>query len=132
VLFLSIHGDPKTEYPFFLGHADETGRGAGAGFNRNYPLPAGSSNASWFDALSDAVQRIHAFKPDALVISLGVDTFADDPISKFQLREPEFLRLGAQIAGLGLPTLFVLEGGYAVSEIGDNVAHVLRGFEDAV
>ena len=132
VLFLSIHGDPKTEYPFFLGHADETGRGAGAGFNRNYPLPAGSSNASWFDALGDAVQRIHAFKPDALVISLGVDTFADDPISKFQLREPEFLRLGAQIAGLGLPTLFVLEGGYAVSEIGHNVAHVLRGFEDAV
>jgi acetoin utilization deacetylase AcuC-like enzyme len=132
VLFLSIHGDPKTEYPFFLGHADETGRGEGAGFNRNYPLPAGSSNAAWFDALGDAAQRIIAFKPDALVISLGVDTFADDPISKFQLREPEYLRLGAQIAGLKLPTLFVLEGGYAVSEIGHNVAHVLRGFGDAV
>jgi acetoin utilization deacetylase AcuC-like enzyme len=131
VMFLSIHGDPKTEYPFFLGHADETGRGAGAGFNRNYPLPAGSSNALWFDALGDAAQRIDAFKPDALVVSLGVDTFADDPISKFQLREPEYLRLGAQIAGLELPTLFVLEGGYAVSEIGHNVAHVLRGFENA-
>jgi acetoin utilization deacetylase AcuC-like enzyme len=131
VMFLSIHGDPKTEYPFYLGHADETGRGAGVGYNHNYPLPAGSSNALWFDALGDAVRRVAAFKADALVISLGVDTFADDPISKFQLREPEYLRLGAQLAALGLPTLFVLEGGYAVAEIGHNVAHVLRGFEDA-
>lgn len=131
VMFLSIHGDPSTEYPFFLGHADEKGRGAGLGFNHNYPLPAGSSNASWFDALAAAVQCIDAFKPDALVVSLGVDTFADDPISKFQLREPEYLRLGARIAALNLPTLFVLEGGYAVSEIGHNVAHVLRGFDDA-
>jgi len=129
VLFLSIHGDPKTEYPFYLGHADETGAGVGVGYNHNYPLPAGSSNALWFDALGDAVRRVTAYKPDALVISLGVDTFADDPISKFQLREPEYLRLGAQLAALGLPTLFVLEGGYAVAEIGHNVAHVLRGFE---
>lgn len=68
----------------------------------------------------------------AMVVSLGVDTFADDPISKFQLREPEYLRLGVQIAALNLPTLFVLEGGYAVSEIGHNVAHVLRGFDDAI
>lgn len=130
VLFLSIHGDPRTEYPFFLGHADETGRGAGEGYNQNYPLAAGSSNAAWFDALGDAVRRLTAFKPDALVVSLGVDTFADDPISKFQLREPEYLRLGAQIAALQLPTVFILEGGYAVEEIGHNVAHVLRGFEE--
>jgi acetoin utilization deacetylase AcuC-like enzyme len=132
VLFLSIHGDPKTEYPFFLGHANETGRGAGEGYNKNYPLPAGSSNALWFDALGDAERRLTAFKPDALVVSLGVDTFADDPISKFQLREPEFLRLGAQIAALKLPTVFIFEGGYAVAEIGHNVAHVLRAFEDAI
>ncbi|MDY6945883.1 MAG: histone deacetylase family protein [Pseudomonadota bacterium] len=132
VMFVSIHGDPRTEYPFFLGHAGEMGQGSGLGFNKNYPLPAGSSNASWFDALSDAVRRINDYRPDALVVSLGVDTFADDPISKFQLREPEYLKLGAQIAALGLPTVFILEGGYAVAEIGHNVAHVLRGFEDAI
>jgi acetoin utilization deacetylase AcuC-like enzyme len=132
VMFLSIHGDPRTEYPFFLGHANETGSGAGLGYNTNYPLPAGSSNALWFDALGDSVRRLNEYKPDALVVSLGVDTFADDPISKFQLREPEYLKLGAQLAALGLPTVFILEGGYAVAEIGHNVAHVLRGFEDAV
>lgn len=131
VLTQSIHGDPKTEYPFYLGHADETGAGAGLGYNQNYPLAAGSSNGQWFDALEAAGRRIRTYTPDALVISLGVDTFVGDPISKFQLDAPEYLRLGAQIAGLGLPTLFVLEGGYAVREIGENVAHVLQGFIDA-
>lgn len=131
VLFLSIHGDPMTEFPFYLGHANETGRGAGEGYNWNYPLPAGSSNAQWFDALADAGRRLLSFKPDVLIVSLGVDTFADDPISKFQLRQPEYLRLGARLAAFGLPTVFVFEGGYAVAEIGENVAHVLRGFAES-
>ncbi|HSI57174.1 MAG TPA: histone deacetylase family protein [Ideonella sp.] len=131
VLFQSIHGDPKTEYPFYLGHADETGAGAGLGFNQNYPLPAGSSNAAWFAALEQACVRIRAHAPQALVISLGVDTFVGDPISKFQLDAPEYRRLGARLAELGLPTLFVLEGGYAVAEIGDNVVQVLSAFDAA-
>ncbi|HTN49887.1 MAG TPA: histone deacetylase family protein [Burkholderiaceae bacterium] len=131
VLFLSIHGDPKTEYPFYLGHADERGAGPGAGFNVNYPLPAGCDNSRWFDALEDASKRIAEYRADALVVSLGVDTFAGDPISKFKLEAPEFRRLGERLARLALPTVFVLEGGYAVSEIGDNVAHVLGSFDGA-
>jgi len=131
VLFASIHGDPDTEYPFYLGHAHETGSGAGVGFNLNLPLPAGSEVTAWFDALETACARIAAFAPDALVVSLGVDTYAEDPISTFQLRTPEYARLGSRLAALGLPTLFVLEGGYAVAELGDNVAEVLASFEAA-
>jgi len=131
VLFQSIHGDPKTEYPFYLGHADETGRGAGQGFNRNYPLPAGSSNAAWFEALAAACRRMREFDPDAVIISLGVDTYVGDPISSFRLDAPEYLRLGAELAALERPTLFVLEGGYAVAQIGENVAQVLSGFDAA-
>ena len=130
MLFQSIHGDPKTEYPFYLGHADETGAGDGLGFNQNYPLAAGSSNDQWFAALDAACKRIAAYAPEALVISLGVDTYVGDPISKFRLDAPEYLRMGAQLARLGLPTLFVMGGGYAVEEIGVNVAQVLRGFRD--
>jgi acetoin utilization deacetylase AcuC-like enzyme len=129
VLFVSIHGDPRTEYPFYLGHADERGADAGEGFNANFPLPAGADNALWFDALEQACRRLEAHAPDALVVSLGVDTYAGDPISRFGLEGPEFERLGARLARLGRPTLFVFEGGYAVGEIGDNVAHVLQGFE---
>jgi len=129
VLFASIHGDPRTEYPFYLGHADETGAGAGQGFNLNLPLAAGSSVAAWFGALATACQRIARHRPDALVVSLGLDTFAGDPISTFQLQAEDFVLLGQRLQALGLPTAFILEGGYAAAELGHNAASVLRGFE---
>ena len=131
VLFVSIHGDPRTEYPFYLGHADETGEGAGAGCNLNLPLAAGSSVEAWFDALEAACVRICAYGAEALVVSLGLDTFEGDPISRFALASADFLRLGQRLARLGLPTVFVLEGGYAAAELGTNAVNVLEGFEQA-
>jgi len=130
VLFVSIHGDPRTEYPFYLGHADETGAGAGQGCNLNLPLAAGASVATWFDALDTACARVAAHRPDALVVSLGLDTFAGDPISRFQLQTGDFRRLGQRLQQLGLPTAFILEGGYAAAELGQNAAQVLQGFEE--
>lgn len=129
VLFLSLHADPMDEFPYFLGHADETGAGAGAGCNVNYPLPIGTAWAQWAEALEQACRRVDDFAPDALVVSLGVDTFEGDPISRFRLGADDFPRIGARLAGLGRPTLFVLEGGYAVAEIGINAVGVLTGFE---
>jgi acetoin utilization deacetylase AcuC-like enzyme len=131
VLFASVHGSPLTEYPFYLGHADETGEGAGLGFNLNFPLPAGSSNAQWFSALDAACTRVAQYGAQALVVSLGLDTFAGDPISKFSLQSTDFSRLGQRIAKLDLPTVFVLEGGYAAAELGVNAVNVLEGFEQA-
>ncbi|CAD5107180.1 histone deacetylase family protein [Zestomonas carbonaria] len=131
VLFASIHGDPRFEFPFFLGYADETGAGAGEGFNLNLPLAAGSAWDAWGAALESACQRIAAYAPDALIVSLGVDTFKEDPISQFKLDSPDYLRMGERIARLGKPTLFVMEGGYAVAEIGINAVNVLEGFEGA-
>ncbi|MFO1035372.1 MAG: histone deacetylase family protein [Geminicoccaceae bacterium] len=131
VLFLSIHGDPRQEYPYFLGYADEEGDGLGTGYNVNYPLPHGSDFGPWNEALEDACRRIEAYGPDVLLVSLGVDTFKLDPISKFRLESQDFTTYGARIAKLGLPTLFVMEGGYAVEEIGINAVNVLTGFEGA-
>jgi acetoin utilization deacetylase AcuC-like enzyme len=129
VLFVSIHGDPRTEYPFYLGHADETGEAAGLGFNLNLPLPAGSSKEVWFAALTTACEKITQFGADALVVSLGLDTFADDPISTFAFQTSDYLELGAALKVLGLPTVFILEGGYAAKELGVNAGNVLQGFE---
>ncbi len=129
VLFVSLHGDPQTEYPFFLGHADEAGAGAGLGFNLNLPLPAGCTVSRWFDALEQACLRIGRHHSDALVVSLGLDTFAEDPISKFALQAGDFSRLGQRLGALGLPTVFVLEGGYAAQALGTNAVHVLESFE---
>lgn len=129
VLVVSLHGDPRSEYPFYLGHADECGAGAGQGFNLNLPLPAGASAAAWFDALDAACARLQRYAPDALVVSLGLDTFAGDPISSFQLQPGDFTRLGARLQRLSCPTVFVLEGGYAAAELGLNAANVVDGFE---
>ena len=97
----------------------------------NVPLPHGASAAQWFAALETACIKLGTFAPDALVVSLGVDTFAGDPLSRFALQSGDFLRIGERIAHIGLPTAFVFEGGYAVGEIGINVVNVLEGFETA-
>jgi acetoin utilization deacetylase AcuC-like enzyme len=131
VLFASIHGDPMTEYPFFLGHADELGSGAGLGFNVNYPLPAGASVKAWFGALDSALEQLKAFSPTLLIVSLGVDTYAEDPISHFQLRTEHFSQLGATVAATGWPVLWLQEGGYATEAMGLNVRAVLDGFDAA-
>nr|WP_085806600.1 histone deacetylase family protein [Roseovarius albus] len=131
VLFVSLHGDPMDTFPYFLGHADETGKGAGAGLNINYPMPPKTPFSTWRDALTEGLNKVRDFKPDALVISLGVDTFENDPISFFKLKSKDFIAYGADIAQLGLPTQFVMEGGYDVEEIGVNTVNVLQGFEGA-
>ena len=125
----ALHGDPRDAFPYFLGYADETGSGSGEGFNFNYPLGPGTPYAVWSAALRNACEKIRAYAPDALVVSLGVDTFAADPISFFKLGSDDFTSYGAVLAGLELPTMFVMEGGYAVQEIGINTVNVLQGFE---
>ena len=129
VFFCSIHGDPTEAFPYFLGHADEFGQGQGEGYNLNLPLPRGTPYSIWSQALDQALHKIKHFAADALVISLGVDTFENDPISFFKLKSTDFTSMGQRIAQAGLPTLFVMEGGYAVAEIGINTVNVLKGFE---
>ena len=127
----SLHADPHDDYPYLSGHADEVGEGAGAGFNLNLPLPAGSDVARWFDALEQACARIDRHRPDALVVSLGLDTYAGDPISTFALQTNDFSRLGQRLARLGLPTVLVLEGGYAAADLGLNAVRVIEAFDAA-
>jgi acetoin utilization deacetylase AcuC-like enzyme len=128
VFFASIHGDPRTDYPFYLGHADERGAGAGQGANLNLPLPRGTDYAAWSQALETALAAIAAFGADALVVSLGLDSFEGDPISGFKLKTDDYLRMGERLQHVGLPTVLVFEGGYATSDIGVNAANVLQAF----
>lgn len=132
VHFASVHADPMSDYPYYLGHADERGAGAGLGFNHNLPLARGSDFATWRSALSAALQGIAATGAEALVLSLGVDTFEGDPIAGFRLRSEDYLRIGEDLARAGLPTVFVFEGGYAVAEVGVNAVNVLEGFAQQV
>jgi acetoin utilization deacetylase AcuC-like enzyme len=132
VQFISLHADPHFDYPFFAGYASERGAGRGEGFNLNLPLPEGTAWEPWRDALQFALGEVRQFGADVLIVSLGVDTFEGDPISRFKLTRAHFPQVGAHLAALGMRTLFVMEGGYAVEAIGENVVGLLTGFADAV
>ncbi len=129
VFFASLHGDPIQAFPHFLGHAEEKGIQEGEGFNINYPMPPNTSYAQWKISLEKVINEIERFNPDFLLISLGVDTFENDPISFFKLKSNDFFDVGKTISSLNLPTLFIMEGGYAIEEIGINTVNILKGFE---
>jgi acetoin utilization deacetylase AcuC-like enzyme len=130
VFVVSLHADPADDYPYFSGFADERGVGAGEGTTLNLPLPSGTEWDAYEAALTVALDAIGTFGADTLVVSLGVDTALEDADS-FRLQSDDFGRLGAAIASLRLPTVFVQEGGYCLDVIGRNVVNVLVAFEDA-
>jgi acetoin utilization deacetylase AcuC-like enzyme len=129
VLFVSIHADPNFAFPHFTGFADEKGEGAGEGFNLNLPLPRGTAWPVYAEALSAALARIREFGPDVLLVSLGLDTFDGDPISRFKLQRDDYLRMGETLATMKMPTLFVFEGGYNLDALAEIAVNVLEGFE---
>ncbi len=128
VFYASVHADPKRDYPFYWGHADETGEGAGLGTTLNLPLPHGTSRDAFRAAQARALEAIAAFDPGLLVVSFGADTWEGDPISQFALTTPDYAVLAGDIAARGWPSVIVMEGGYAVDALGHNVASFLNGF----
>lgn len=129
VLTISIHADPARFYPFVWGHAHERGAGAGLGANLNIPLPLGTGDNGFIAALARAKSMLAAFAPGALVVALGLDASEHDPLAGLAVTTDGFRRIGAAIAELGLPTVFVQEGGYLSDILGANLTAVLGGFE---
>lgn len=127
ILTVSLHADPKRFYPFFWGHAEETGRGQGEGYNLNLPLPRGTKIDAYRAALATALRRITDFNPDVLVIAAGLDISVDDPFQGFAIETSGFATIGRDIAGLKLPMLVVQEGGYPSASLGANLASLLEG-----
>lgn len=129
VFFASIHADPRTDYPFYWGHGDERGEGAGTGATLNLPLPRGTDWAAYRPALAQALTAIADWGARTLVVSFGADTYAHDPIAGFALETGDFAKMGQMIGAAGLPAAIVMEGGYAVEALGANVAAFLSGVE---
>ena len=129
VLFASIHADPASDYPYFWGHADEHGKGAGRGATLNLPLPRGTGWAQYAPALDRALEWIADREADLLIVSFGADTHEADPISHFLLKTHDYAPMARRIASIGLPTVIGMEGGYAVDALGANVAEFLGGFQ---
>jgi acetoin utilization deacetylase AcuC-like enzyme/GNAT superfamily N-acetyltransferase len=117
VLTVSIHGHPRHAYPNFSGYADERGEGKGLGFNRNWPLEPPVDDTRYLDVLDKALGAVRRFRPDWLVVSLGFDIMRGDPTGSFDITPDGIRRIAARVDSLGLPTLVVQEGGYAVRNL---------------
>lgn len=127
VLTVSIHGHPHFAYPHFSGFVDEKGEGAGEGYNVNYPLPETCSVERYQKTLEEALRRVKRFKPDYLVIALGLDTAKADPTGSWTLGAKDFHENGKLIGALGLPLLVVQEGGYRTRTLGINARNFFAG-----
>ena len=131
VLYSSLHIDPGAGwYPHFVGYADECGEGEGDGASLNIPLAPDTGDDGWLAALQQLVAATVAHGSEALVVSLGVDAAVHDPASPLQVTADGFAAAGRLLATLGLPTVFVQEGGYDLPRLGPLVLQVLHGFEE--
>jgi acetoin utilization deacetylase AcuC-like enzyme len=129
VFYVSLHADPSVKFPYETGFSNEVGVGDGKGYNKNYPLPLGITNEKYLHTLQKALQVVHAFNPDYVVVSAGFDTYEKDPIGGFLLTIPFYKTIGEQIALLKKPILVIQEGGYAVDALGNMAYHLLVGLD---
>ena len=91
-----------------------------------------ADNTDWTQyqpVLKEVLQTIKDFHPAGLVVSFGADTYEADPISTFKLKSSDFSTMGQHIASLALPSVVVLEGGYAVNALGKNVVNFVSSFD---
>ena len=127
VFYASLHCRPEEAYPYVTGEAEERGAGVGRGHTLNLPLPGGTDWAAYRPQLEKALDAVQAFDPASIVLSLGFDTLASDPIGSFALRVEDYSAMAGLIAQLDRPTLLLQEGGYDVESLGDCIAAFLAG-----
>ncbi|MFZ0390787.1 MAG: GNAT family N-acetyltransferase [Calditrichia bacterium] len=127
VLTISIHGHPRFAYPYFSGFEDEQGEGNGSGFNINFPLSENMEGEKYRETLKKALNRIRKYRPDFLILCLGLDPAKGDPTGTWSLKAKDFELNGAMIGELNLPTLIVQEGGYNTRNLGINARSFFSG-----
>jgi acetoin utilization deacetylase AcuC-like enzyme len=133
VLYVSTH--QFGIYPG-TGPAEDVGEGEGRGFTVNVPFRAGCGDASYRVAFDDVIEPIvRAFRPDAVLVSLGVDAHYRDPLTSLALSSPGYVELVNRSADLAARTcgsrfVLAMEGGYhldALAEVWAGVVGHLAG-----
>jgi acetoin utilization deacetylase AcuC-like enzyme len=119
VLFASLHQWPL--YPG-TGWLDETGSGEGAGATIDVPMPAGSGDAEYLQALDEVVlPALEAFRPGLLLVSAGQDAHAADPLADQRISLAGFRGMAERAAALarrlGAGLVLIHEGGYNVTTL---------------
>ncbi len=114
VLTCSLHESGATLFPG-TGFTEEIGDGEGRGYSVNIPLPVGTYDAVYLSAFRSAVwPLVKAFGPDVLVLELGMDTLAGDPLAHLHLTNNTPTEIVETLVEHNTPLLVVGGGGYHV------------------
>ncbi len=125
VFFASLHADPAHQYPLYWGYANERGADEGEGYNCNMPLPSGTNDEAYLNALDSMLENIAVFSPAYLIVSAGLDIYKEDPLGDFFITLGGLERIGERLAQCRWPVLLVQEGGYNLSQLGEAAVHLL-------
>lgn len=109
VLFCSIH--QQYAYPW-TGEKDETGEGEGEGYTMNFPLPAGSGDDKFLEAVDEAILRAKEFEPDVVGVSAGFDAYEKDRLLNLNYSLDGYYQCGLKLSIAFEKIFAVLEGGY--------------------
>ena len=131
VLTVSVHGDPNGYYPWFTGHAEETGGPGAEARNLNLPLALGTADNGWLAAVARGVAAVQGFGAEALVVSLGFDASEHEPLNALAVTPDGFAQAGSMIGALRLPSAIVQEGGYNLTLLGPLLHRFLTGWGNA-
>jgi acetoin utilization deacetylase AcuC-like enzyme len=124
ILLVSIHGDPRYNYPYISGYTAEN-----SAKSINFPLPAGITDEIYFETFREAVSQIKTYGAEYLILSLGVDTFEKDVLGDFRLSTRIYSKLAEYlISDLKIPILIIMEGGYNIEYLSTNVISFLTPF----
>jgi acetoin utilization protein AcuC len=114
VLTISMHESGKTLFPW-RGFEHEIGEGAGLGYNVNVPLPAGTYDEAFLLAFDRVVLPVlGAFGPDVIVVELGLDTLAGDPLTHLHMTNNAVVEVMKRLMEFQRPLLVSGGGGYHV------------------
>ncbi|HJQ77668.1 MAG TPA: histone deacetylase family protein [Acidimicrobiia bacterium] len=126
VLYASVHIDPAQGwFPHWSGFADETGSGPGAGLNHNLVLAPGDGDDEYVAAVERAAEAVVGADCEVLVVSLGVDSSAEDENSPLEVTSEGFLRAADLLTALGVPMVLMQEGGYNLEALERDLTTIL-------
>jgi acetoin utilization protein AcuC len=112
VLTISLHETGRTLFPG-TGFEHEIGEGPGRGFSVNVPLPPETYDAAYLLAFTAVVPPlIRAYRPDVIVLELGMDTLAGDPLTHLSLTNNVHVEIIELLLGFDRPILVTGGGGY--------------------
>lgn len=116
VLVISLHEIGETLFPW-TAFADEIGKGKGLGFNVNVPLPLGTDDKAYLTVFDKIVSPlIKAYDPDVIVLELGMDTLAGDPLAHLSLTNNVYADIISRLMRFNKPILATGGGRYDVEK----------------